>query len=424
MYPKMWEAIGPALPGAPRSPDPARDRAARRETAAAHERDRRIIDETDVAPHRSRRWRARRRPGDLTRRGRGTWRRRPARGLTGGAQVARAYDAIIDARFAEIPVAVWPRPARRRRPRSASCSKSWLTAGGRSSSIRTIAVATRRSRRRPTSPSTRSTGGRGGSRHAAEAWFYLGGAIGARAQWRVLRGQTLAAARDGKRIKEALERALVARSRAPGCLLRHRPVPLLRRRGARGCAKMLRWLLLLPGGDREQGLQEMLRARSGGQLLRSEADYQLHLVYLWYEKQTPRALELLSALAARHPHNPHFLQQIAEIEDGYTLNGMRPACARGRRCSSGRAPARWPIGRWRWHARELGVALELYHLGQPEAAIPHLRAVIDAEAARAGRRRGARAAATGLRLRPARAARCRRSPRTARRSRRIPPAIR
>jgi len=29
----------------------------------------------------------------------------------------------------------------------------------------------------------------------AEAWFYLGGAYGARAQWRVLRGQRLAAAR-------------------------------------------------------------------------------------------------------------------------------------------------------------------------------------------------------------------------------------
>ena len=42
----------------------------------------------------------------------------------------------------------------------------------------------------------------------AEAWFYLGGAYAARVQWRVLREERLAAARDGKRIKEALERAL------------------------------------------------------------------------------------------------------------------------------------------------------------------------------------------------------------------------
>ncbi len=42
----------------------------------------------------------------------------------------------------------------------------------------------------------------------AEAWFYLGGAYAARVQWRVLREERLAAARDGKRIKEALERAI------------------------------------------------------------------------------------------------------------------------------------------------------------------------------------------------------------------------
>src|SRR4029453_1972875 len=42
----------------------------------------------------------------------------------------------------------------------------------------------------------------------AEAWFYLGGAYAARVQWRVLRNEKLSAARDGKRIKEALERAI------------------------------------------------------------------------------------------------------------------------------------------------------------------------------------------------------------------------
>ena len=41
----------------------------------------------------------------------------------------------------------------------------------------------------------------------AEAWFYLGAAYGARAQFRVHRVERLAAARDGKRIKQALERA-------------------------------------------------------------------------------------------------------------------------------------------------------------------------------------------------------------------------
>jgi hypothetical protein len=74
--------------------------------------------------------------------------------------------------------------------------------------------------------------------------------------------------------------------------------------------KIQRWLLLLPGGDRvEGGLAEMLRARATGQLVRSEADYQLHLIYLWYEKEPERALELIRELRARHPRNPHFWRQ-------------------------------------------------------------------------------------------------------------------
>src|SRR5688500_20349682 len=50
----------------------------------------------------------------------------------------------------------------------------------------------------------------------AEAWFYLGGAYGARAQWRVLRRQTPAAAQGGKRNQEAPERALAHDPEPPG----------------------------------------------------------------------------------------------------------------------------------------------------------------------------------------------------------------
>lgn len=44
----------------------------------------------------------------------------------------------------------------------------------------------------------------------AEAWFYLGAAYGARVQLRGLRRQFLAAARDGKRIHDALQQAVGA----------------------------------------------------------------------------------------------------------------------------------------------------------------------------------------------------------------------
>ena len=66
----------------------------------------------------------------------------------------------------------------------------------------------------------------------AEAWFYLGGAYAARVQWRVLREERVAAARDGKRIKQALERAIALDAGPRGRLLRHRALQVLRRRRA------------------------------------------------------------------------------------------------------------------------------------------------------------------------------------------------
>jgi tetratricopeptide (TPR) repeat protein len=294
-------------------------------------------------------------------------------GLTGAAQVARTYDAIMDARFAEMParlgetcppvpgevcqllsvVATWWQiqldPHNRARDESFQTQTDLV-----------IDAMERWTKREPA---------------RAEAWFYLGGSVGARAQWRVLRGQTLAAARDGKRIKGALERALTLDPALQdayfGIGLYHYYAAV-----APAAARMLRWLLLLPGGDREQGLQEMLRARSGGQLLRGEADYQLHLVYLWYEKQTPRALELLSGLADRYPHNPHFSQQIAEIEDRYqerhaaslqTWESLIDRARAGHVANADMAAAR----------AHVGAALELYHLGRFDLAISHLRTVID-----------------------------------------------
>jgi tetratricopeptide (TPR) repeat protein len=297
-----------------------------------------------------------------------------ASGLTGGEQVARTYDAILDARFDEVPPLLTstcpPAPAEVCQL-LAVISVWWqiqqdplhrgLDQAFQKQADAVIDQMERWTTREPA---------------RAEAWFYLGGAVGARAQWRVLRGQTVAAARDGKRIKRALERALMIDPTLQdayfGIGLYHYYADV-----APAFAKMLRWLLLLPGGDRERGLQEMLRARSGGQLLRSEADYQLQQIYRWYEKQPAWAIELLTALAGRYPHNAHFSEQIAEIED-HTANHARSLRVwdalldRARAGGVANAPA--VLAR-----AELGIALELDHLGRPEAALPHLRAVIDAK---------------------------------------------
>jgi tetratricopeptide (TPR) repeat protein len=153
----------------------------------------------------------------------------------------------------------------------------------------------------------------------AEAWFYLGGAYAARVQWRVLREERVAAARDGKRIKLALERAIEL---APGLEDAYFGIGLYQYYAdvAPTVAKVLRFFLLLPGGNKTEGLAQMLRARDGGRLLQGEADYQLHLIYLWYERQPGRAVELLRGLQKHYPGNPLFPALIADIQDTYQHN--------------------------------------------------------------------------------------------------------
>src|SRR4029079_11956604 len=82
-------------------------------------------------------------------------------------------------------------------------------------------------------------------------------------------------------------------------------------------AKMLRFLLMLPGGDKAEGLARMRRPRAEGQLLRGEADYQLQIIYLWYEKRADLAVELLESLRARHPTNPIFVAELADVRCRY-----------------------------------------------------------------------------------------------------------
>jgi hypothetical protein len=160
----------------------------------------------------------------------------------------------------------------------------------------------------------------------AEAWFYLAGSYAPLVQWRVLRGERLTAAREGSRIKTALEHALSLDPTLSdayfGIGLYHYYADV-----APASAKILRWLLFLPGGDRVQGMREMLRAREHGVLLRGEADYQLHVLYLWYEQKPSAALELLNGLDARYPTNPLFLQRIAEVQSTYFHDHTASAAA-------------------------------------------------------------------------------------------------
>jgi tetratricopeptide (TPR) repeat protein len=208
-----------------------------------------------------------------------------------------------------------------------------------------------------------------------EAWFYLAGSYAPLVQWHVLRGERVSAAREANRIREALERALALDPSIDdayfGIGLYHYYADV-----APAAAKMLRWLLFLPGGDRAKGLEEMQTARRNGELLQGEADYQLHLVYLWYEHDPRQALALLGELDRRYPTNPLFLQLIARTDDTY-LHDL-PASAAAWQALLDRALG----GRLAAHVRgaevraRLGLAAMLDQMAETDRAVDQLKAVL------------------------------------------------
>jgi len=213
----------------------------------------------------------------------------------------------------------------------------------------------------------------------AEAWFYLGAAYGARAQWRVHRAERLAAARDGKRIKESLERALAL---DPEMHDAEFGVGMYRYYAdvAPAVLRFLRWLLLLPGGNRVEGLQQLERAATEGQLVRGEAQFQIHLLYLWYENRFGEALALVRALQHRYPRNPLFYQIEAEILDAYlhdpaaSLRASEQLLARAQAGAVAR-PAAAAI------SARLNLARQLHARKQTDAALAQLDAIIAARPA-------------------------------------------
>ncbi len=194
-------------------------------------------------------------------------------------------------------------------------------------------------------------------------------------QWHVLRGERISAAREGNKIRESLERALALDPSLNdayfGIGLYHYYADV-----APTAAKFLRWMLFLPGGDRAKGLAEMLTARDNGVLLRGEADYQLHLVYLWYEHDTPKALRLLDGLDERHPTNPLFLQRIAEVQSVYVHDEPASAAAWRTLLARTRTGAITYEPRVAEVRARLGLATELDAMYETDRAIDELQTVI------------------------------------------------
>src|SRR5262249_14012639 len=129
-----------------------------------------------------------------------------AASLTAAPRLAAVYDTILAAKFDQVPAQLArtcppaPKPACET---LAAVSVWWeilldpesRALDGRLNDLADAAIATSEAwtKREPS---------------RAEAWFYLAGAHAPLVQWRVLRGERIAAAREGNKIREALERAL------------------------------------------------------------------------------------------------------------------------------------------------------------------------------------------------------------------------
>jgi tetratricopeptide (TPR) repeat protein len=208
----------------------------------------------------------------------------------------------------------------------------------------------------------------------AEAWFYLGAAYGVRVQFHAQRSEYLAAARDGKRIKHSLERALAL---DPGLDDANAGLGLYQYYAdiAPSVLKVLRWFLGLPGGDRVQGLAQLQRARTSGVLMKAEAAYQLHFIDLWYENKAGEALDILAELHTRYPQNPIFLLNAAQAHEVYRSDraaalAVYQSLIDGARDGSLREPAL--ADAW----GRLGAAAQLTALAEPDRAAEEARAVI------------------------------------------------
>ena len=297
----------------------------------------------------------------------------PATGLTQGALLARAYDLIYDADFAggeaALKQACPPAPAQACEVLGVAASwwRIYFDLDNRSLDAafktRVNAVIDRGEAWVAREP------GR------AEAWFYLGAAYGFRVQYHGHRREVLAAARDGKRIKVSLEKAIAL---DPGLHDAYFGVGLYQYYAdiAPTVLKFVRWLLALPGGDKVAGLQQMRQTRHQGVLLKAEAAYQLHLIDLWYEHQPEEAIALLDELAARYPHNPLFVLNAAQAHETYR-NDRPAALAAYLALTEGarRGTLREPVLADGWG--RLGAAAQLTALSEADRAIDEARVVIE-----------------------------------------------
>jgi tetratricopeptide (TPR) repeat protein len=138
----------------------------------------------------------------------------------------------------------------------------------------------------------------------ARNYFYEGLGYGLRARLEALRDHALATARAGKKLRNLSFAALKLDPNLSDAWFGvglynyfEDTLPTY--------VKMLRFLILLPGGDRHVGLRQIQQAMEQGQLVTAEARFHLAKNYSRsIDRQYARSLELLHQMEQQYPHNP------------------------------------------------------------------------------------------------------------------------
>jgi hypothetical protein len=141
--------------------------------------------------------------------------------------------------------------------------------------------------------------------------FYAGMAYALRARLVGLRGERRATARAGVRGREHFLRSLQLDASLTdsytGIGLYNYYVDTLS-----AMAKILRFFMGIPGGDKKEGIGQLQMAMEGGTVTRAGARFYLGRNLRTYDLDYTRAIEVLTPLVAEFPQNPIFQLVLAD----------------------------------------------------------------------------------------------------------------
>jgi hypothetical protein len=146
--------------------------------------------------------------------------------------------------------------------------------------------------------------------------FYLGLAHGVRARLFTLREQALKSGSEGKQMREALLEAVAKDPSLQADVYAGLGVYNYYADVLSPLIKLFRFFLLIPGGDREEGLQQLSVASQEASLLAPEARYELARILGIRENRRAEAFTLLQNLSDQFPDNAlHALAASFQAED-------------------------------------------------------------------------------------------------------------